>query len=60
MNFKSCIEEGKLIETGDYDYNRAKEIIKSAKHKLEFWEECKEKAERYPSLFIEGHYEIIK
>ena len=60
MNFKACIEQGKLIETGDKDVNRTREIIKLAEHKLQFWRECKEKAEQYPSLFIEGHYEIIK
>ncbi|MEK6858134.1 MAG: hypothetical protein AABX39_06100 [Nanoarchaeota archaeon] len=60
MNFKECIEQNHLIETGDKDINKAKEIVALAKHKLQFWKEVKEKSKKYPSVFVEGHYEIVK
>lgn len=60
MNFKECIEENKLIETGDKDINKAKEIVKLTEHKLSFWKDVKDHSRKYSSIFIEGHYEIIK
>lgn len=60
MNFKNCLDEGMLTETGERDFNKAKELLALAEHKCAFWREVEKKAELYPSLFIEGHYEIIK
>ncbi len=60
MNFKECLERSQLIETGDKDINKVKEIINLVKHRLKFWKEVKEKSKKYPSLFLEGHYEIVK
>jgi len=60
MNFEECINQGKLIETGDRDLHKAREIFNSANHKLKFWKEVEKKSKPYPSVFIEGHYEIIK
>jgi hypothetical protein len=60
MNFKDCINEGKLIETGDKDVDKVKEMLKLVKHKYQFWNLVKENSREYPTLFIEGHYEIIK
>ncbi|MBI4016423.1 MAG: hypothetical protein HY363_01895 [Candidatus Aenigmarchaeota archaeon] len=60
MNFKECLREGMLAETGDIDINRAVEILALTEHKCAFWKEVEAKAQKFPSLFIEGHYEIIK
>ncbi|MBI4919398.1 hypothetical protein HY837_05675 [archaeon] len=60
MNFKECITRNQLIETGDKDANKAKELVSLAKHKLTFWKEIREKSKKYPSLFLEGYYEIVK
>ena len=60
MNFNDCIKKGNIIETGEKDFNKAKELLELAEHKLSFWKEIEGKAQKYPSLFIEGHYEIIK
>jgi|SRR3989344_7378775 len=60
MNFKECIERNQLIETGDKDINKVKEIVSLAKHRLDFWKEVREKNKKYTSLFLEGYYEIIK
>ncbi len=59
-DFSECVNNNKLIETGDKDISMAKELLKLAEHRLEFWDTVKDKAKKYPSLFIEGHYEIIK
>jgi len=59
MNFKECIEKGTLIQTGEKDTNKAEELLKLAEHKQNFWKEANLE-EKYPSLYIEGHYEIIK
>jgi hypothetical protein len=60
MNFKDCINEGKLVETGDKDIDKVKEMLKLVKHKYEFWNLVKNNSKEYPTLFIEGYYEIIK
>jgi len=56
---QQCIKENQLIETGDKDKALAKELLKLAEHKQNFWNEAKLE-EKYPSLYLEGHYEIIK
>ena len=58
--FDECINNNQLIETGDRDIDMVKELLTLAKHREEFWKNSKNKEEQYPSLFIEGHYEIIK
>jgi len=60
MNFNDCVCENILTETGEKDSNKAKELFAFAQHKLLFWNEVEEKSQKYPSLFLEGHYEIIK
>ncbi len=60
MNFNDCIRENILTETGEKDSNKAQELFAFAQHKLLFWKEVEEKAQKYPSLFLEGYYEIIK
>ena len=60
MNFNECVRDGFLSETGEKDLNKAKELFAFSQHKLSFWKEVEEKAQKYPSLFIEGYYEIIK
>ena len=60
MNFKECIAQKMLIDLGRTDCDEAKELLALAEHKLLFWKEVNDKAISYPSLFIEGHYEIIK
>lgn len=57
--FEHCIKENELIETGDKDKGLASEILILAEHREQFWKEVKLE-EKYPSLYIEGHYEIIK
>lgn len=58
--FDQCIRENKLIETGVEDSSMAKELLSLAEHKEEFWNTTREKAKLFPSLFLEGYYEIIK
>lgn len=58
--FQGCINQNKLIEIGEHDENMARELLKLAEHRELFWKEVKEKAKTYPTLFLEGHYEIIK
>ena len=60
MNFNECLHDGFLAETGEKELNKAKELFAFAQHKLSFWKEVEEKSQKYPSLFIEGYYEIIK
>ena len=60
MNFNDCIKKVNLVETGEKDFNKAKELLALTNHKLEFWKSVEDKEQKYPSLFIEGNYEIIK
>ncbi|MCK4670401.1 MAG: hypothetical protein KAT43_04305 [Nanoarchaeota archaeon] len=57
--FDHCIKENELIETGIIDKSMAKELLALAEHKEQFWKEIN-KADKYPSMYIEGYYEIIK
>lgn len=58
--FEQCIQENKLIETGISDSGMAEELLALAEHREEFWNGIKEQAKAFPSLFLEGYYEIIK
>ncbi len=58
-NFDECIKEGYLFEAKIKKYF-AKELLELVEHREKFWENVKEEAKQFPSLFIEGHYEIIK
>jgi hypothetical protein len=60
MKFYDCTKEGMLTETGEKDPNKAQELLALADHKVAFWKAVEDKAPTYPSLFIEGNYEIIK
>jgi len=59
-SFRECIDKRHLFETGDKDVAMAEELLKLAIHREEFWNSIKPKSKMFPSLFIEGHYEIIK
>ncbi|HII15545.1 MAG TPA: hypothetical protein HA362_04500 [Nanoarchaeota archaeon] len=54
-----CINRGSLIETGVPDKAMAMEILAVAEHREKFWKEAN-LAHKYSSLYLEGHYEIIK
>ena len=56
--FKQCIEENQLAET-DIDKIAAKELLHLSEHREQFWQEVN-KSDTYPTLYIEGYYEIIK
>ena|SRR3989344_2366743 len=58
--FEQCIKEDKLFESGIIDSSMAKELLILAEHREKFWDSVNEKAKLFPSLFIEGFYEIIK
>jgi hypothetical protein len=58
--FSECIDKNHLLETGVPDTDMAQELVALAAHKQQFWESVKAKAKEFPSLFLEGHYEIIK
>ena len=58
--FERCIEEKKLIETGVVDIGMVRELLILAEHKELFWKSVSDKVKEFPSLFIEGYYEIIK
>ena len=58
-DFEQCIKQGTLIKI-DIDKDLAIELIALAQHRLSFWNSVKQNNKTYPSLFIEGHYEIIK
>ncbi len=60
MKFDDCIQENKLFETGLPDKSMASELLKLAEHRASFWESVRDKDKQFPSLFLEGHYEIIK
>lgn len=58
-DFDSCISEKQLVETGYHDRILAKELLELVLHRKQFWEEAN-LAARYPSMYLEGYYEIIK
>jgi len=58
--FRECIDKGHLLETRDQDTFLAEELLKLAEHREQFWKNVLPHAEEYPTLFIEGHYEILK
>jgi len=58
-SFEECIKDGCLFES-KIQKHLAKELLELAEHKEKFWNTVKEKAKQFPSLFLEGHYEIIK
>src|SRR3989338_662355 len=58
--FDKCIKERKLVEIGFSNKNIARSLIALANHRERFWKGINHDAKEYPSLFIEGHYEIIK
>ncbi|MDI6737399.1 MAG: hypothetical protein QME12_02675 [Nanoarchaeota archaeon] len=57
--FDECIYQKTLIKTGIKDRVRAKDLLALAGHREQFWKEAN-LAGKYPSLYLEGHYEIIK
>lgn len=57
--YESCIDDGNLIETGVADKALAAELVAMAAHRERFWKEANLSG-KYPSLYVEGHYEIIK
>lgn len=57
--FDHCLKENELIETGIKDQAMARELLAMAEHREQFWKEV-DKADKYPSLYLEGHYEIVK
>ena len=56
--FEDC-RRGKWILETKKNRKLASELIGLAKHKESFWQEI-DMEEKYPSLYIEGNYEIIK
>lgn len=58
-SYDKCIKENNLIQTIS-DKSKAEELLKLVEHRKKFWKEIEKKSSKYPSLFIEGHYEIIK
>lgn len=59
IEFDECINKNILIETGVPDKGMAREILALAEHRERFWKEAS-LSDKYPSLYLEGHYEIIK
>ena len=57
--FDQCIKENKLIETNYKDKGLAEELLNFAQHRLDFWNKIQFQND-FPSLVLEGHYEIIK
>lgn len=57
--FTDCIGDKKLIDMGTADRLMAKELLALVIHKEGFWTEAG-LANKYPTLYLEGHYEIIK
>lgn len=57
--FEECIKDNQLFES-NIQKHLAKELLELAEHREKFWETVKGKAKQFPSLFLEGHYEIIK
>lgn len=60
MNFDECISRRLLTDTGEIDVDKAKGLLFLAEHKKTFWEKIKKESKEFPTLFLEGHYEIIK
>jgi len=58
-SFNKCTAENELMHIEDSDFPLAAELLKLAEHRQKFWKEI-EREETYPSLYLEGHYEIIK
>lgn len=58
-HYNECIKENNLVQTIP-DKNMAEELLRLVNHRRDFWKEIESKADKYPSLFIEGHYEIVK
>ncbi len=58
--FEECVQKEHLLETGDKDVAMGEELLKLAEHRETFWRSVMPKAKLFPSLFLEGHYEIIK
>ncbi len=58
--FKECTDKKLLFETDDKDTTLINGLLDLAKHRREFFEKVKKESDNYPSLFIEGYYEIIK
>jgi len=57
--FDECLYQKTLVETGIKDKMKARQLLALAEHREQFWKEAN-LAEKYPSLYLEGHYEIIK
>ncbi|MBS3166155.1 hypothetical protein J4444_03445 [Candidatus Woesearchaeota archaeon] len=60
MNFDECIARKLLSNTGEIDRDKARELLLLAEHKEAFWEKVQKESAQFPTLFLEGHYEIIK
>ncbi len=58
--FDECIGQNKLFETGVENVSMAQELLKMAQHREVFWQSVNNKSKQFPSLFLEGYYEIIK
>lgn len=60
-DFERCIRDKTLIESPTIETEpKARELLALAKHRENFWKSIKQKSKEYPSIFLEGHYEIIK
>ncbi len=57
--FNECVQQKALVKTGIKDKERARELLALAEHRELFWKEAN-LSDKYPSLYLEGHYEIIK
>ncbi|MBU2637763.1 MAG: hypothetical protein KJ955_02220 [Nanoarchaeota archaeon] len=57
--FGECVRQNTLVETGKKDEMKARQLLALAEHREQFWKEAN-LAGKYPSLYLEGHYEIIK
>lgn len=60
LEFEECVTQNKLFETGVVDKAMAFELLRLAEHREKFWQNVHSKSEQFPSLFLEGHYEIVK
>ena len=58
--FDECISQNKLFETGVADLAMARELFNLAQHRELFWKSISTKSTQFPTLFLEGYYEIIK
>lgn len=57
--FAYCIEKNELIDINIKDVTLASELLELAKHRQQFWDKVNLEDE-FPSMYLEGHYEIIK